>query len=55
VPENGLPSQTVHLPSLGESALLAEQLQQLTHDSIYEAALAAAAHLSGLTPRRARP
>ncbi len=54
VPENGLPSQTVHLPSLGESALLMEQLQQLTHNSIYESALTAAAHLSGLTPGRGR-
>lgn len=54
VPENSLPSQTVHLPSLGESALLGEQLQQLTHNAIYETALTAAAHLSGLTPGRVR-
>lgn len=54
VPQNALPSQTVHLPSLGESALLLEQIQQLTHDSVYEGALIAAAHLSGQTPRRAR-
>lgn len=54
VPENVLPSQTVHLPSLGESALLMEQLQQLTHNTIYESALTAAAHLSGLTPGRGR-
>ena len=50
VPENGLPSQTVHLPSLGESALLMEQLEQLPHNAIYETALTAAAHLSGRTP-----
>ncbi|HET8908002.1 MAG TPA: glucose-6-phosphate dehydrogenase assembly protein OpcA [Ktedonobacterales bacterium] len=55
VPENALPSQTVHLPSLGESALLMEQLEELTHNTIYETALAAAAHLSGLTPGRVRP
>lgn len=57
VPEHVLPSQTVHLPSLGESALLMEQLQQLTHNAVYESALAAAAHLSGLTqmPGKVRP
>lgn len=55
VPEHALPSQTVHLPSLGESALLMEQLQQLTHNTIYENALTAAAHLSGLTPAKVRP
>lgn len=54
VSEQVLPSQTVHLPSLGESALLMEQLQQLTHNAIYESALTAAAHLSGLTPGRMR-
>jgi len=54
VPEQVLPSQTVHLPSLGESALLMEQLQQLSHNPIYETALTAAAHLSGLTPGRVR-
>lgn len=55
VPEQVLPSQTVHLPSLGESALLMEQLQQLTHNPIYESALTAAAHLSGMKPGRVRP
>ena len=54
VPENGLPSQTVHLPSLGESALLMEQLEQLTHNTIYESALTSAAHLSGRTPGRVK-
>jgi glucose-6-phosphate dehydrogenase assembly protein OpcA len=54
VPEGAPPSQTVHLPSLGESAMLTEQLQQLTHNPIYETALTAAAHLSGLTPGRGR-
>ena len=54
VPEQVLPSQTVHLPSLGESALLMEQLQQLAHNPIYESALTSAAHLSGLTPGRVR-
>jgi glucose-6-phosphate dehydrogenase assembly protein OpcA len=54
VPEQVVPSQTVHLPSLGESALLMEQLQQLTHNAIYEAALTAAAQLSGLKPGRVR-
>lgn len=55
VPDHSLPSQTVHLPSLGESALLAEQLQQMAHNTLYESALTAAAHLSGLTPGRIRP
>jgi glucose-6-phosphate dehydrogenase assembly protein OpcA len=41
------PSHTVHLASLGETALLHGQLEVLGHDAIYEAALAAAAHLVG--------
>ena len=38
-----MPSQTVHLQSIGERELLAEQLSNLGHDPVYEEALAAAA------------
>jgi glucose-6-phosphate dehydrogenase assembly protein OpcA len=46
------PSHTVHLASLGETALLHSQLELLGHDSIYEDALLTAAHLVGLEARR---
>jgi glucose-6-phosphate dehydrogenase assembly protein OpcA len=51
-PLSVMPSQTVHLPSIGEGALLTEQLQMLGHDSIYEEALDLAATLIGPGPRR---
>ncbi len=46
------PSHTVHLPSLGETALLESQLSMLGHDAIYEEALLTAAHLVGYEARR---
>ncbi len=46
------PSHTVHLASLGETALLHRQLEALGHDTIYEAALATAARLVGYDLRR---
>ncbi len=49
------PSKTVHLPTIGEAALLTEQLHQLEHDSLYEDALAAAAQLLDPSVRRTRP
>jgi glucose-6-phosphate dehydrogenase assembly protein OpcA len=46
------PSHTVHLPSLGETALLESQLSMLGHDAIYEEALLTAARLVGYEARR---
>jgi glucose-6-phosphate dehydrogenase assembly protein OpcA len=46
------PSHTVHLPSLGESALLHSQLELTGHEAIYEEALATAARLAGYDVRR---
>jgi glucose-6-phosphate dehydrogenase assembly protein OpcA len=51
-PLSVMPSQTVHLPSIGEGALLTEQLQVLGHDSVYEDALDLAAMLIGPGARR---
>ncbi len=47
VPGIALPSQTVHLRSLGEIQPLSDQLADLGHDPIYEQALVAAALLIG--------
>lgn len=47
VPGIALPSQTVHLRSLGEIEPLTDQLADLGHDRIYEQALVAAALLIG--------
>lgn len=47
VPGIALPSQTVHLRSLGEIQPLTDQLADLGHDPIYEQALVAAALLIG--------
>lgn len=46
------PSHTVHLPSLGETALLNSQLELLGHDSVYEMALNTGARLTGAEFRR---
>ncbi|HEV2237878.1 MAG TPA: glucose-6-phosphate dehydrogenase assembly protein OpcA [Ktedonobacterales bacterium] len=46
------PSHTVHLPSLGETALLTSQLETAGHDTIFEDALAMAARLVGSDGRR---
>lgn len=46
------PSHTVHLPSLGETALLASQLESAGHDPIFEDALAMAARLVGSDSKR---
>ncbi len=51
-PLSAMPSQIVHLPSIGEAALLAEQLQVLGHDEVYEDALSLAAMLLGPGGRR---
>ena len=49
---SGPPSHTVHLGSLGETALLHTQLELVTHDAIYEEALLKAAQLSGYDANR---
>jgi hypothetical protein len=46
------PPRTVHLPTLGESALLHGQLELMGHDTVYEEALDTAAHLVGHDTRR---
>jgi glucose-6-phosphate dehydrogenase assembly protein OpcA len=52
VPGIALPSQTVHLQSLGESGALAQQLANLGHDPIYEEALQAGALMIGASGRK---
>jgi glucose-6-phosphate dehydrogenase assembly protein OpcA len=46
------PSQTVHLPTVGEEQSIIQQLQVLGHDVVYEEALAAAASLLAPAGRR---
>ncbi|HEY7780767.1 MAG TPA: glucose-6-phosphate dehydrogenase assembly protein OpcA [Ktedonobacterales bacterium] len=46
------PPHTVHLPTLGESALLHSQLELMGHDTVYEEALDTAARLVGHDTRR---
>lgn len=46
------PPHTVHLPTLGESALLHGQLELMGHDTVYEEALDTAARLVGHDPRQ---
>ncbi|HZC08021.1 MAG TPA: glucose-6-phosphate dehydrogenase assembly protein OpcA [Ktedonobacterales bacterium] len=41
VPQGAIPSQTVHLPTLGEQSSLGDELLQLGHDPLFENALAA--------------
>jgi glucose-6-phosphate dehydrogenase assembly protein OpcA len=52
VPGATIPSQTVHLQSIGEREVLADQLRTLGHDAVYEDALGAASQLLGTTTRR---
>lgn len=52
LPQGAPPSQTVHLPTLGEALLLADQLQQLEHDTLYEESLTMAAQLINPSLRR---
>jgi hypothetical protein len=49
------PSQTVHLPTVGEEQSIVQQLQILGHDLVYEEALAAAARLLAPAGRRTNP
>ncbi len=52
VPDCVIPSQTVHLQSVGELTPLTDQLQHLSHDSVYEDALLASASLLRPSARR---
>ena len=47
-----MPTQSCHLPTLGEAQSLVEQLRILGHDTLYEQALSMAAHLAGPDGRR---
>lgn len=54
VPGMTVPSQTVHLPSIGEAALLAEQVEATEHDPLFEDALTSVALMLGPSARRLR-
>ncbi len=54
VPQGAVPSQTVHLPSLGESASLGDELMQYAHEALFEEALAAITPALEPAIRRAR-
>jgi glucose-6-phosphate dehydrogenase assembly protein OpcA len=52
IPDTVVPSQTIHLDSVGEREPISEQLQSLGHDLVYEEALASASRLAGTTRYR---
>jgi glucose-6-phosphate dehydrogenase assembly protein OpcA len=54
VPDCVVPSQTVHLQSVGELTPLADQLERLWHDIVYEEALTDTAELQRPQARRGR-
>ncbi|HEX8731062.1 MAG TPA: glucose-6-phosphate dehydrogenase assembly protein OpcA [Ktedonobacterales bacterium] len=54
VPSGAIPSQTVHLPTLGELSALSQELMRLTHDTLFEEALAAIAPALEPAVRRVR-
>ncbi len=51
-PQISMPSQTIHMPSLGESTSLGVELERDGHDPVFEEALALAAQLLGAPARR---
>ncbi|HEX9038822.1 MAG TPA: glucose-6-phosphate dehydrogenase assembly protein OpcA [Ktedonobacterales bacterium] len=53
-PQVSMPSQTIDMPSLGETASLGAELQGAGHDIVFEEALAVAAQLLGGSNRRSR-
>ena len=53
-PQGTIPSQTVHLPTLGELASLGDELMQLGHDALFEDALATIVPSLDPTVRRVR-
>jgi glucose-6-phosphate dehydrogenase assembly protein OpcA len=52
IPDTVVPSQTIHLDSVGEREPISEQLQSLGHDLVYEEALASASRLAGTIRHR---
>ena len=53
-PNVSMPGQTIHMPSLGESASLGVELQGAGHDTVFEESLVVAAQLLGGQNRRSR-
>lgn len=53
-PQISMPPQTIHMPSLGESASLSDELDRTGHDVVFEESLALAAQLLGAPARRIR-
>lgn len=53
-PGVAMPSKTIHMPSLGESASLGLELEGAGHDTVFEEAIALAAQLLGAPTRRSR-
>ncbi len=51
-PQVSMPPQTIHMPSLGESASLGAELDRTGHDVVFEESLALAAQLLGAPGRR---
>lgn len=53
-PQVSMPPQTIHMPSLGESASLGTELERAGHDPVFEESLALAAQMLGAPTRRSR-
>jgi hypothetical protein len=53
-PLEAIPSQTVHLPTLGELSSVGDELLQLGHDTLFEMSLAAIVPALETNMRRAR-
>jgi len=51
IPDIVMPSQTIHLDSVGEREPISQQLRTLGHDLVYEEALASATRLAGTSRR----
>ncbi len=51
LPDAVVPSQTIHLDSVGEREPISQQLRNLGHDQVYEEALATASQLAGTTSK----
>ena len=53
-PQISMPSQTIHMPSLGETASLGVELERVGHDQVFEETLASVAQILGSPVRRSR-
>lgn len=51
-PGVSMPSQTIHMPSLGEATALGSELERSGHDTVFEDSIALAAQLLGAPTRR---